>query len=151
MILRHLTIDKTNRNTYPTPKPTSPQLTIAEVGRQLWGELHSKQDATPAWLKSWIDRIPQFDCLCRSDFMEILKEHPPQFGDEYFPWTNRVHNEVNARLTAQGTPRPQFSLAEAYGRWRGVETHDSTLPTRPYPGLHGTHSNRDHPNRIEDI
>ena len=70
---------------------------IAEQGRNHWAELHSKCNPSPEWSDDWLSRIPGYGCSCRSDFAEIVKANPPDY-DDFFVWSVKVHNTVNAKL-----------------------------------------------------
>jgi len=83
-----------------------------EASRQLWAELHSKQDPTPEWFAGWLARIPRFGCACRKDFEAIIEANPPRY-DDLFAWSVEAHNAVNAKLN-----KPIMSLEDAVKVWR---------------------------------
>ena len=96
-------------NTGPSavaPLPDASTAWITTHGRELWAELHDRPDADAAYIADFIRRIPCGEC--RGHWLQILAEHPPRFGDEWFDWTVQVHNAVNAHLG-----KPQTTPAEA--------------------------------------
>lgn len=68
-----------------------------ELCRQLWAELHLKQDATPEWFSEWLARVPNFGCGCRDSFAAYLLTNPPRY-DDWYAWTCEAHDWVNAKL-----------------------------------------------------
>lgn len=68
----------------------------ATTGRLLWLELHTKEDPTPEWFETWVARVPNFDCGCRSWLREYLVTNPPRYND-WYPWTVELHNAVNVK------------------------------------------------------
>lgn len=86
----------------------------AEPSRTLWADLHERaltvDGDDSAWLGEFSLRLP---CgPCRSDWLRMLRDTPPAFGDAYFAWTVDRHNEVNRMLG-----RSVLSLREALDRW----------------------------------
>lgn len=64
--------------------------------RALWLELHTKEDPTPEWFETWIARVPNFGCGCRSWLRDYLKTNPPRY-DDWYDWTVALHNAVNLK------------------------------------------------------
>ncbi len=109
---------------------------LETVGRELWKELHEKRDPDQDWFDSWRARIPAFGCKCVEEFTAILERIPVRF-DDWFSWTNEVHNAVNANIQ-----RRVMLLREAMRIWRpdllprlepiaGVVAVTSLAPNRP--------------------
>ena len=80
----------------------------------LWNELHNRalnfrgaNDNT--FLNVWASKIPNFEggCKCRSFYILWRQQNPPTFNN-YFDWSVRLHNAVNAKLGKR-----QFTLHEA--------------------------------------
>ncbi|HUP79620.1 MAG TPA: hypothetical protein VM260_13800 [Pirellula sp.] len=67
-----------------------------ELCRALWLELHTKEDPTPAWFETWVARVPNFDCGCRSWLRGYIVTNPPRYSD-WHPWTVELHNAVNVK------------------------------------------------------
>jgi hypothetical protein len=87
--------------------------------RNHWELLHTCEDPTPEWFANWIDTIPDGGCgSCRSKVLQLLER--PELQPNYYRWvpfTNDLHNSVNATLNADGS-HPQFSFQDALRRWR---------------------------------
>lgn len=79
--------------------------------RELWTELHTKQDATPEWLEAWLNRVPNYGCGCRKKAKELIAENPPDFA-RFFEWTVELHNLVNEQLG-----KPAVTPDEARAIW----------------------------------
>lgn len=95
-------VKKYGPQTYMQPAPVD---TAA-----MWRELHSWTEPTPQKLAEWTARVPATECSCRENWGKILAMWPADFSspDNFFQWTVRVHNLVNAKLG-----KPILSLAEA--------------------------------------
>jgi hypothetical protein len=78
------------------------------ICRELWIELHTKQDPNPEWFADWLSRVPNFDCKCRTATIKYLKTNPPVFDQGYRKWTIDLHNSVNIKLEK---PEVHFSVA----------------------------------------
>lgn len=72
----------------------------------LWDER-----AARAFYAEWLEGIPTTSCNCRSHWMELTTDNPPDFSsrEAFFEWTWARHNDVNRRLK-----KPEITLAEAY-------------------------------------
>lgn len=95
------------------PQHPEPYRTPLErTGRRLWGILHDyasqypvspsleQQEAAKGWLSKWERDIPNFQCSCRREWDQIVRDNPPDFSGRVWlwDWTIKVHNLVNARL-----------------------------------------------------
>jgi hypothetical protein len=91
----------------------SEQVSVAlmqERYRELWAELHTKQDATPEWFAIWLSKVP---CsVCKSSLKAILDELGPPNYDDWFAYSVRLHNRVNAKLG-----KPEIDLEHAKQIW----------------------------------
>jgi len=83
-----------------------------KASRELWAELHSKQNPTPEWFAGWLSRIPRFGCACRKDFQAIIDANPPRY-DDFFAWSVEAHNSVNQKLD-----RTIMTMEDAAAIWR---------------------------------
>jgi len=87
-------------------KPFQAKSTLTDLHRELWTELHNKQDATPKWFADWVSRVPNTCGGCRDWLILYLETTPPRFDD--FPrFTWELHNAVNLKLG-----RNEFSWAD---------------------------------------
>jgi hypothetical protein len=83
---------------------------------ELWQELHERalthQGDDIPYLLQFSLRIPKFNatCRCKEDWMRIVRQNPPKFGEngEYFAWTVLCHNLVNQKLG-----KPTYTVDEA--------------------------------------
>ena len=100
-------ICRQNPNAPCNDNPQDPNFIPPHVaqGRALWKELHDRaeQDNDPFalrdWFSTWVDRIPDYTCRCRSNALALLNEIPPDFSREGFKgWAIRFHDAVNVRL-----------------------------------------------------
>lgn len=86
------------------------------AGAELWAEIHRRALAhdgsdDSAFIATVTARLP---CsTCRPHWLEMLERTPPDFGETYFAWTVKRHNEVNLRLG-----KPVLTIAEAEAIWR---------------------------------
>lgn len=92
-------------------------------GRRSWRMIHTSPiDATSEELQKlfelWLTTIPK-DCNCVKDANKLLAENPPDFssGRNFWLWGHNFHNLVNAKLTDEGNPHPQITLANAEREW----------------------------------
>ena len=84
---------------------------------ELWKELHLRalentgENDTP-YLLQFTSRIPRFTkgCKCNEHWTIFVRSNPPVYGKngEYFEWTVKVHNSVNARLNKR-----QYTVEES--------------------------------------
>jgi len=81
---------------------------------ELWAELHTKKNTESEWFESWIEKVPQFDCGCRSWIRDYIANNPPRFND-WFAYSHELHNSVNTKLH-----KPQQSLDDAKACWLGI-------------------------------
>lgn len=65
--------------------------------RDLWAELHTKQDATPEWFADWLNRVPK-TCGCDKSLQAILDELGTPDYTDWFAYSVRLHNAVNRKL-----------------------------------------------------
>jgi hypothetical protein len=71
---------------------------------ELWKELHLRALTTmtedKAYIVSFARRIPRYTtgCKCKEFWNLWVRQNPPTYGDDYFAWTVRAHNEVNKKL-----------------------------------------------------
>lgn len=82
---------------------------------ELWKELHLRAlnfegNNDIEFLKNFSKKIPRFTkgCACNEHWKNLVKQHPPVFGEKYFEWTVTQHNEVNKRLG-----KPTYTVEEA--------------------------------------
>lgn len=81
---------------------------------ELWKELHTRALVTltddSQYLREFANRIPRYTsgCKCKESWVILSKTFPPVFGDKYFEWTVKIHNEVNKKLH-----KPEITLEEA--------------------------------------
>lgn len=68
-----------------------------EMYHALWLELHSTQDANPAWFEYWIKRVPNAQCGCQTWLADYLLANPPRY-DDFFAYSVELHNAVSAKL-----------------------------------------------------
>lgn len=84
---------------------------------QLWKELHTRalqyngiNDS--AYIAAFGKKIPRYTagCSCHEFWKNWIKTNPPIYGqnNEYFEWTVKTHNAVNAKLG-----KPQISVEDA--------------------------------------
>lgn len=74
--------------------------------RGLWSELHGydqahwNQSDAKKWFAKWLRRVPSFGCKCRSHFLSLVQEFPPDFSSRegFYTWSVAVHNKVNERI-----------------------------------------------------
>jgi hypothetical protein len=87
-------------------RPVQPKSNLTDLYRELWAELHGKQDISPEWFQSWRLRVPSDGCQCRIKLDEYVADHPVDYSD-FATWAIDFHNFVNVRL---GKPVwPSFS------------------------------------------
>lgn len=85
-------------------------------GRMLWSQLHKRaynHNGTndSEFIADFGKQIPRFlaGCPCNEFWNKWIQDNPPRYGiDEYFEWTVRTHNAVNAKL---GKPAMSFEDA----------------------------------------
>lgn len=98
----------------------------ADLGRQLWSELHAfaweyPREATAEdqrrareWLAEWARRVPNFGCGCRRKWLAMVAICPPPLdgAETLYWWTVAAHDRVNREL---GKPlaAPEWSLQHA--------------------------------------
>ncbi len=80
----------------------------------LWRELHTEV-RTKEQFENWISRVPSFGCGCLAWLKAYIAKQPYPVGTQIevklvYGWT--LHNAVNAKLSAEGKDRPEFSWAE---------------------------------------
>jgi len=119
---------------WPTPDPSTeihgPHLPAHKTGPSFrhfvkpnaWTFLHSYRGCDPAWLKKWEGIIPRGRCDCKTGYLEILKDYPPDFSspEAFFSWGVELHNAVNRKLG-----KPEMTLDEARKLWRGDDGLDA--------------------------
>jgi hypothetical protein len=86
-----------------------------ETGRALWRCLHAFAFVYPAeaseedqkralawleWFSKAVDEASSNGCTCARSWRALLAEDPPKLRGavEFFEWTVKLHNEVNAKL-----------------------------------------------------
>ena len=88
----------------------------------LWAELHINAimhtgTSDAVYLAGFHRRIPRYTtgCSCQEFWGNWVKAYPPKFTPigEYFAWTVRAHNAVNAKLK-----KPQITVEEAIKIWK---------------------------------
>lgn len=87
--------------------------------RDHWKALHTCEDPTEEWYQNWIGTVPGSGCgSCQAKLLELIErlQLRPRFN-EWFSFTNDLHNAVNASIDSAGS-HPQFSLQDALRRWR---------------------------------
>jgi hypothetical protein len=70
---------------------------MVKAYRDHWQEWHTVRNPDPAWLASWLDRIPNECGRCGPGFQSWVDANPPRFED-WFPYSVEGHNFVNAKL-----------------------------------------------------
>jgi hypothetical protein len=79
--------------------------------RDLWDECHTKQNATAEWFSGWLERVPK--SCCGKNIDAILEELGTPDYTDWFAYSVRLHNRVNAKLN-----KPELSLDEARAIWQ---------------------------------
>lgn len=80
--------------------------------RALWAECHTIQDPTGEWFSDWLNRVPK-SCGCDKSLQAILDELGPPDYANWFPFSVRLHNLVNRKLS-----KPELSHDEARAIWK---------------------------------
>lgn len=89
-----------------------------------WLELHNYVYTTPQeaerFYNDWYTRIPNLDCGCMADWIDLTKKLPPDFSSDqaFFEWGWARHNDVNEKLHTLDHPHPPFPLEKAYETYR---------------------------------
>lgn len=88
---------------------------MAILGPQMWEKLHQRLPVTDVqaemkWLSDWAAQLPP-SCDCKSSLANFLRANPPDFVN-YFAWTVKLHNAVNAKLN-----KPQLTEEQARAIW----------------------------------
>ena len=71
----------------------------------LWNELHKRALSVKiddsAYLKQFAKRIPRYTrgCKCNEHWVKYVKANPPTFGEKYFEWTVKAHNNINLLIS----------------------------------------------------
>ena len=93
---------------------------------ELWIELHKhalEYTGTNdyAYISKFGKRIPRYTtgCSCQEFWNKWIYLHPPDYND-YFAWTVKVHNAVNAKLN-----KPQMSVEDA------LKIYSPTIKNKP--------------------
>ncbi len=99
----------------PKPAHLVKPVSVKFVKPNAWTFLHRYDGCDPAWLKSWEGIIPRGRCDCKTGYLEILKDYPPDFSspEAFFAWGVTLHNAVNRKLG-----KPEMTLEEARKLWR---------------------------------
>lgn len=101
---------------FPSIKTKTLQEAHEELGRALWKEIHEKTDPTPSWFADWLSRVPKGGrcggCYKWAIGWVGLPGNEPDY-DNWFAWSVRFHNSVNAKIDAEGKPREQWSIERA--------------------------------------
>jgi len=84
---------------------------LAQLYRDIWKEIHTKQDPDEVWFGNLLSRVPNGDCGCFAWLSGYIKTNPPRFND-WFVWTWELHNAVNRKLN-----KPEITLDEAKAIW----------------------------------
>jgi hypothetical protein len=109
-------------------KPVVVQPTVVEPPRpqqvakpttccaHLWHDLHTraltKAEDDKLFIQKWANNVPTYGCRCHDFWLQWVAKNPPVFGEEYFAWTVKAHNAVNAKLM-----RAEWTLDQARARW----------------------------------
>ncbi len=92
------------------PEQIGPLTPWQVLGPRLWADLHRRVQPNKEWLEGFVRSIP---CgICRAHAKEWIGQNEPEFGQGWFAWTVRLHNDVNARLD-----KPQVTVPQARQRW----------------------------------
>ena len=91
-----LSINLDNVNLPPTRWQSVSRSQQQNLFHVAWIELHTQLHPTPVWLETWVARVPNFDCGCRSWLRKYLAANPPRYND-WYPWTVELHNAVNVK------------------------------------------------------
>ena len=95
------------------------------MSQLLWKELHENafkyQGTNDAiFLARFGRKIPRYrtGCKCREFWNNWIRQNPPTYTNpEYFAWTVKAHNAVNAKLS-----KPIMKLEEAIKLYSGENT-----------------------------
>lgn len=100
----------------PAPYRLYKPVNVKFVKPNAWTFLHRYNGCDPEWLKKWEGIIPRGRCDCKTGYLEILKDYPPDFSspEAFFAWGVELHNAVNRKLG-----KPEMTLDDAYKLWRG--------------------------------
>ena len=65
--------------------------------RALWDEIHSQENPTRWWFKTWVERVPKYGCGCYDWLLKYIITNPPRY-DDWYNWTVELHDAVNVKL-----------------------------------------------------
>lgn len=112
-VTRKLDRDLTAEDSVSMYGAASEQVSVTlmlERYRELWTELHTKQDATPEWFAIWLSKVP---CsVCKSSLKSILDDLGTPDCADWFPFSVRLHNAVNRKLS-----KPEVDIEAARQIW----------------------------------
>jgi hypothetical protein len=95
-------------------------------GRKAWEAIHSfvGDDPEKFLLEVFETLIPSYGCLCKADYHEYKRNHPPDFSspEAFFLWGVNLHNWVNFKLIEAGdTAKRVVPLEESREIWNRPE------------------------------
>jgi Erv1 / Alr family len=93
-----------------------------QVYRDHWDKLHrmpieldtwDTQEAM-GWFMRWNADIPHINCSCRSDWSELISQHPIEISTRlsFAIWCWHRHNDVNAKLRETQGGHPHFEWSD---------------------------------------